>query len=242
MNIGIAQIRSITGDIQVNLDKHKQLIHLAIAHRANIIVFPELSLTNYAPKLAKKLAIEIDDPRLDCLQTISDAHSIVIGAGAPVNIHQKIYISMILFQPKKQRQAYFKQYLHPDEEKFFASRANTIDFLGAQKNMALAICYELSVPEHAENAYSHGAQIYCASVAKTVPGVEKAILRLAEIANQYSMITFMSNCVGELEGGLAGGRSSVWNNRGILVGQLDDKNEGLLISDGKEIKSEIFND
>ena len=121
------------------------------------------------------------------------------------------------------------------------SRANTIDLLGPQKNMALAICYELSEPEHAENAYRRGAQIYCASVAKTVPGVEKAIPRLSEIANQYSMITFMSNCVGDFDGGISGGRSSVWDNKGILIGQLDNKNEGLLISDGKEIKSEIFN-
>jgi predicted amidohydrolase len=45
------------------------------------------------------------------------------------------------------------------------------------------------------------------------------------------MTVLVSNCVSECEGKRAGGRSSVWNNKGVLLEQLNDKDEGLLIFD-----------
>ncbi len=107
---------------------------------------------------------------------------------------------MIIFHPQKPRTIYSKKHLHPDEEVFFIQGNDISGLLEFKKNMALAICYELSVPDHAEKAYQCGAQIYLASVAKTVHGVEKSIPRLSEIANKYSMITLMANCVGEFDG------------------------------------------
>ena len=54
MKICVAQTRPIKGDIQSNIDHHKQFINLAVANGASIIIFPELSLTGYEPKLSKK--------------------------------------------------------------------------------------------------------------------------------------------------------------------------------------------
>lgn len=39
----------------------------------------------------------------------------------------------------------------------------------------------------------------------------------------------MSNCVGKTGDMECGGRTSIWNNKGLLVGQLDDTNEGVII-------------
>lgn len=41
----------------------------------------------------------------------------------------------------------------------------------------------------------------------------------------------MSNSVGFCNNFLSVGTSSVWTKQGVLVGQLDDKKEGLLIFD-----------
>ena len=60
-----------------------------------------------------------------------------------------------------------------------------------QTNLALAICYELSVREHTERAVKSGADMYIASVAKFADGVAKALNRLADIAKTYSMPVFM---------------------------------------------------
>ena len=230
MKICVAQTRPIKGEIQKNIDNHKRLIDLAILHGASTIIFPELSLTGYEPGLSKDLATDPKDGRLGDFQKISDAKNIIIGVGIPGKNDTGICITMVLFHPHKARQTYSKKYLHPDEEEFFISGQNTTGLID-DTNMALAICYELSVPGHAEDAFKNGAQIYIASVAKTVSGVENAIKRLSGIAMKYSMTVLMSNCVGECDGSACGGKTSIWNNKGVLTGQLDDQNEGILIID-----------
>jgi predicted amidohydrolase len=231
MKICVAQTRPIKGDIQSNIDNHKKLIDLAVSHGADTIIFPELSLTGYEPKLSKELATHQDDSRFDDFQKISDTKQITIGVGVPTKNNAHICISMVIFQPHKARQTYSKKYLHPDEEEFFISGQSSTGLIGDKTKIALAICYELSVPEHSEKAFKSGAEIYIASVAKFVNGVDKAIERLSEIANRYSMTVLMSNCIGKSDGYECAGKTSVWNRKGLLVGQLNDTNEGIIIFD-----------
>ena len=230
MKICVVQTRPVSGDIQSNINNHKKLIELAISHRADTIIFPELSLTGYEPQLAKELATDQNDSRFDDFQKISDTKQITIGVGVPTRNNTGICISMILFQPHKARQTYSKKYIHPDEEGFFISGQSSVGLIG-NTNIAPAICYELSVPEHAENAFKSGANIYIASVAKFVKGIDRAIERLSEIANKYSMTVLMSNCIGQSDGQECAGKTSIWNSQGTLVGQLNDTNEGILIID-----------
>jgi predicted amidohydrolase len=230
MKICIAQTRAVKGDIKANLANHKKSIELAAAHGAKMIIFPELSLTGYEPDLANTLATNKDDERFNELQQVSDEKNIVIGAGIPVRSDKGIQIGMILFRPFQSRQTYFKQYLHPDEEPWFI-KGPSQKVLEGVNDIALAICYEISVPGHAGQAHENGAEIYIASVAKTVGGMEKAFETLAMTAKKYSMVVLVSNCVGECEGKEAGGRSAIWNEKGTLLEQLNHKDEGIIIFD-----------
>jgi len=231
MKICVAQSRPVKGDIQLNIAQHKKLIELAVANRADTIVFPELSITGYEPELAQELATHVGDSRFDDFQEISDAQQLTIGVGMPIKNGMGISIGMILFQPNQARQLYAKKYLHADEEPFFISGQSTLSLISPKNNIALAICYELSVPEHSENAHKSGAELYIASVAKTAEGVEKAVKSLSDIAKTYSMTVFMSNCVGYCDNFESAGKTAIWSNQGTLVGQLDDKQEGILIFD-----------
>ncbi|MCA1993930.1 MAG: carbon-nitrogen hydrolase family protein [Coleofasciculus sp. S288] len=231
MKICVAQTRPIKGYIQTNISNHKKIIDLAVFNGADTVIFPELSITGYEPELSKELATNQDDSRFDDFQMIADTKQITIGVGVPTKNNAGICISMIIFQPNKARQTYSKQYLHPDEEEFFISAQGHTGLIGKNSNIALAVCYELSVPEHSENAFKSGAEFYIASVAKSVKQVDKAIERLSGIATQYSMTVLMSNFVGQSGGMECGGRTSIWNNKGLLVGELDDTNEGVIIID-----------
>ncbi|WP_041340778.1 carbon-nitrogen hydrolase family protein [Runella slithyformis] len=231
MKLCAAQTKPLKGNIPVNIHNHQKLIHLAIANGVDFIVFPELSIIGYEPTLADELAMPLNDPRLNGFQTLSDAGPITIGIGMPLKTTDGITISMILFQPEKARETYSKQYLHADEEPYFVRGHSTIGLLGPEANIAAAICYELSVPEHSEAAHKAGAKTYFASVVKTAAGTAKAIDTLAVIAKTYSMNVVMANCVGVCDGEICGGRSSVWNQRGELLGQLNDTGEGILIID-----------
>ena len=231
MKICVAQTKPVTGDIESNIEHHKRLINLAILNGADTIIFPELSLTGYEPTLAKTLATHEDDSRFDDFQKIADTQAITIGVGVPLKVDAGICIGLVIFHPREKRQVYSKKYLHADEEPFFVSGQNVTDFMAHKPNMALAICYELSVPEHADHAFRQGAKVYIASVAKFKNGIEKAQQRLSEIAKQYSMTVLMSNCIGISDGGECAGRTSVWQDDGELVGQLDGMKEGILIFD-----------
>ncbi len=231
MKICVAQTRSVKGDILKNIENHKKLIELAASERAAFIVFPELSLTGYEPTLAKVLATRPEDSRFDDFQTMSNNRQITIGVGVPILSDTGINISMILFQPQQPRRTYAKKYIHADEEPYFVSGSNFTSLTVHHTQLALAICYELSVPAHAEDASASGVALYVASVAKSVGGIDKALQRLSDIARQYHMSVLMANCIGEADGEVCAGKTSIWNSQGLLLGQLNDTQEGILLFD-----------
>jgi predicted amidohydrolase len=225
------QTRPFPGNIQRNIENHQQFIELALLNGAEMIIFPELSITGYEPSLAKELATTHDDRRFDDFQKIADTRQVTIGIGVPTKAPAGVCISMVLFQPQQARRTYSKKYLHADELPFFASGENLPGLTINQTHVALAICYELSIPEHSEKAYQNGAEVYIASVAKTVDGVERGAQSLSEIAKNYSMTVLMSNCIGRCDDFESAGKSAVWNQQGLLIGQLNDRDEGIIIFD-----------
>jgi predicted amidohydrolase len=231
MKICAAQTQPVTGNIQANIIRHKQFVHAAIAHYADVIIFPELSLTGYEPTLAKALAVDINDHRLDDFQTICNERNISIGAGIPVRTEKGITIGMIVFQPNHEQSVYAKKYIHPDEEEFFIPGRNFPTLSLGGSRVALAICYELSIPAHADDAFKNGASVYIASVAKFTNGVDKATQRLSDIAHTRRALVLMSNAIGAADGGICAGKSAAWNKDGTLLAQLDDSHEGILILD-----------
>ena len=233
MKICVAQTIPIKGDIIANIVRHRKLTNLAVTNKADAIFFPELSVTGYEPELAKDLAISQDDRRFDEFQKISDTNKITIGLGVPTNFNTGVQISMLLFQPDKPRQTYSKQQLHSDEFPYFVCGDKQVILTVGNKKIAPAICYESLQIEHSENANLLGAEIYVASVAKSQNGVDKALKHFPYIAIKYSMPVLMANCTGLCDNFESVGKTSVWNKKGILVGQLNDSKEGILIFDSE---------
>jgi predicted amidohydrolase len=231
MKICAAQTRPIPGDVSGNIIAHQRLIELAAARGAEVIIFPELSLTGYEPTLARELALRPGDPRLEIFQKLSDSKGIRIGIGAPTTSESGLHISLLLFQPRQPQRIYSKTYLHADEEPFFVPGQNSPHWQMADARLALAICYEISVADHLHTALQNHPEIYVASVAKFARGIDQALERLANIAREHSLIVLMANSVGPADGNECAGRTSIWNRRGELLGQLDGTHEGILMID-----------
>lgn len=231
MKIALAQIRSVAGDIEKNTVHHQELIDEALKQGVEMIIFPELSLTGYEPRLVKDLAIYPDDPRVEIFQKISNAGNVIIGLGVPTKSGSGICISMLLFLPGQEHRIYSKKYLHADEEPYFVSGQNFPVLQVNEKKIALAICYELSVPAHAKAAIQGGGEVYLASVAKSAAGVEKATETLSYIAEKHGITALMVNSVGPSDDFVSAGCTAAWNREGKLIAQLDDKTEGILVVD-----------
>ena len=231
MKIALIQTHPEKGDIEANLADHIHWIGKAGRKQADLVIFPELSLTGYEPSLANDLAMDLHDPRLDFFQQCSDQFQMGIGLGLPLRWQGGISIALAIFQPGIPRSAYGKQLLHEDEMPFFAPGPEFAGFQGDLANTALAICYELSIAEHVDAAANAGASLYLASVAKDAAGVEKASLSLSGYARKYEIMTCMVNCIGPSEGFHCTGGTAVWNPDGELVAQIEGEEPGLLIFD-----------
>ncbi|MDF2932931.1 MAG: carbon-nitrogen hydrolase family protein [Chryseobacterium sp.] len=240
MKIAAAQIQPIKGDILSNIEKHKILIDIAINNGTDLIIFPELSITGYEPGLAEQLSLHYEDPILNNFQNISDKNSISIWIGMPTKSEGKLFISCIMFHPKKRREIYSKRNLFPTEVEFFSKGNGFCHLEILQNKISLAICYDISDPTHSYEAYGAGSNIYIASVLNSINGIDDDLIKLSDIAKKYTMTVLMANFVGESGGYVCAGKTSVWNNDGNLIDQLDNKNEGIIILNTESNQVEKF--
>lgn len=231
MKICAAQTKPIKGDFEQNSKNHLDLIALASKGNADLVIFPELSISGYEPTLAKELATTSEDKRFDIFQDKSDQNDMVIAIGSPIFNNGDICIGMVVFQPQKKRTTYLKKHLFHTEKEFFKSGQSITNLSIKDSNIGLAICYELSVTEHQKKASDLGAEIYIASVVESIEGIDDSINKMSKTASNYSMITLMSNCIGISGKYECGGNSSIWNEEGKLIGQLSNSDEGVLIYD-----------
>jgi predicted amidohydrolase len=230
MKVCLVQTRPVKGDIAKNIADHLKWVELAVQVDADMVVFPELSVTGYEPTLARTLAMTADDSRLNPFQTVSTEKNITIAIGAPVVLNGGAGIGMIIFEPAKPRQVYFKHFLHTDEFPYFKPGPLFSGTIGSGE-VRMAICYEIAVPDHQVNALANGGRYYIASVAKSIAGVPKALSTLSAISSKYGVVTMMANSTGPAEDFICGGTSAVWDRHGNLVGQLDASFEGILAVD-----------
>lgn len=230
MKIAAAQIKSVIGKINENLEVHYQMINWAISKKVNLITFPEMSLTGYCREEAHKLAFSKNDPRLNTLIDLSAQGGIIIIVGAPIKLSKQLYIGSFIIKPNKSIDIYTKQYLHTGEELYFKS---SFDFnpsiqLGDEK-IALAICADIDHPEHPKAAKGINSTLYLPSIFFSKEGIYEGHRMLKKYAADYSINILMSNYCNLHWNINAGGKSGFWNTNGLLLSQLEKDKMGLVI-------------
>lgn len=231
MRLCAVQCRAHTGDVDRNLAAHLRLARRAAELEAEFVLFPELSLTGYEPALAGRLAALPDDARLEPLQALSDLHGMTLAVGLPLRSRAGVHIGMVILQPKNARLVYLKQHLAASEEAIFVSGSGFATLTVAGTRVAPAICYEISVPEHAATAAAAHAEVYAASVAKTAADARRAAVTLATIAQRYGMPAVMANAAGPCDGQHCAGHTAAWGPDGSLLARLQGRGEGLVVLD-----------
>ncbi|WP_286968937.1 carbon-nitrogen hydrolase family protein [Flavobacterium sp. UBA4854] len=234
MILAAAQTKPKRGDISANLLNHYQLIELAAENGANLIAFPELSITGYERENAEALIFTEDDYRIDHLKELSVRNNIVIIAGAPIKIDSKLYIGEFIIAPDDSVSIYTKQFLHEGEDEFFNSTFNFNPMLTIEdQNISFAICADIDNHLHPENAAKNDTDIYVASIFFSPNGIPNAYRDLQNYAEKHKMNVLMSNFSGESWGSPSAGQSAFWNNKGELIAQMNDSDSGLLLVEKK---------
>ena len=110
-SIAAAQTSARRGDVDANVEQHIRLSHVAADERAQVLVFPELSLTGYELDLADELAFSEDDVRLAPLSHVASSCSMTLILGAPVRIGGRLHIGAFIVSPDRTISLYTKHHL-----------------------------------------------------------------------------------------------------------------------------------
>jgi predicted amidohydrolase len=126
LNLALAQINTCLGDVQANLDKHLSMLKEAKREGADLVVFPELSLTGYVlqdlvPSVAHR-PID-DDPIFKYLLAASRDLDLVAGF-VDEDARHRFYIASAYLSGGQVLHVHHKVYLPTyglfDEGRFFA--------------------------------------------------------------------------------------------------------------------------
>ncbi len=225
-----AQTKPKQGDISGNLIDHYRLCEMAHAEGANLLVFPEMSISGYEREKACELSFSKNDSRLDELRKLAGDHKLIIVAGAPIMLNSGLHIGSFILYPDGSVSIYAKQFLHSGEEKFFKSSFDynpSIELDG--EKISLAICADIDIPLHPENAWKNRSTTYMASIFYTPKGIATAHDLLRGYAMKYSMNVLLANYCGKSWGLEAGGKTAFWTSQGDLIAALDGSCSGLLV-------------
>lgn len=146
LNLALAQIATRLGDVEANLEKHFDFIRQAKAKHADLLVFPELSLTGYVlqdlvPTVAHKPTE--DDPVFRRLLAASHDLDLVVGF-VDEDARHRFYIAAAYLSGGQVVHVHHKVYLPTyglfDEGRFFAWGNSVRAFDTRFGRMGLLIC------------------------------------------------------------------------------------------------------
>lgn len=230
VTFALAQISVVKGEIAQNLLVHKKAIELAANNGADIVVFPELSLTGYEPTLASKLAINEQSEIVNALSCISQENRVVIILGCPLKSEElRPFIGSIISYPSGQTEFYCKQYLHTGESDYFIAGKGDYFLNYKAHKIALSICADFSNPIHAKKAKDENANVYLASVLISDNGFILDSQQLQAYALTHKFPVLMANHNSETGGWKTCGKSRAWNNTGQLAVAVDNNDNALII-------------
>lgn len=126
LTLALAQINTRLGDVEANLEKHLKLIDEARGRGADLVLFPELSLTGYGLQdLASSVARRptSDDPVFRRLLKASREIDVLLGF-VEADLRQRFYVSAAYLSQGEvlhiHRKVYLPTYGLFDEGRFFA--------------------------------------------------------------------------------------------------------------------------
>lgn len=155
LRMALVQMAPRLGLIDQNLELHRDRIRHARDAGAELVVFPELSLTGYLLQdLNSEVAMRRDDPRLVGLGTEAPEASVILGFVEESDDH-RLFISAALLEGGAVRHVHRKVFLANyglfDERRFFAAGSvmqATDSAIGAR--LGISVCedfWHLATPE-----------------------------------------------------------------------------------------------
>lgn len=226
IKVALAQISCKRGDKAENIRKIESLVTIAKQQGADLVIFPELSLTGYTMRdQIYELAETIPGHSMTVLEKIAKKTGTYIVFGMPElsgKTQATIYNAAVLVGPNgfvgKYRKMYLPTHSVFEEKRYFRPGYQTGVFETELGKIGLIICYDIFFPEVSRLTRLKGAQlIVCISAS---PATRRTFFETLTAARAIENTAFLAyvNLVG-IEDGLQfwGGSRLVGPNGKTLV-------------------------
>ncbi len=245
INIGLAQFNTKLGDIQANLEKHLSLIEEAKSQQADLLIFPELSLTGYALQdlaYASALRPHQEDPVFNDLLKASQEIDLMVSFVHEDRRH-RFYIAAAYLSEGKIYHIHNKVYLPTygmfDEGRFFAWGDSVRAFDTKFGRVGMLICEDFWHASLPYLLWLDGAEILLFASASPGRGLnEDPRLSSSEwvehtnraYAGLFTVFVAHANRVGYEDGLNFWGGSTIFDPNGDLVVRAPDFEDSLTVS------------
>ncbi len=242
VRVALGQTECTLGDVEANMRGTLRMVERAIGAGAQLILFPEMSLTGYfLGDGIFDLALRLDDPRLRPL--LDASHDISIAMGMPLEEPgPRFYNAAVYLEAGEFKHIHRKVYLPTfgvfADARFFAPGDGMAAFDTRLGRMAMLICEDLWHPALAYLASQDGADYLLGLIASPTGGVDKAFdprvgYQALHRAYATTLTCFVLACnrVGQ-EGELRfWGGSEVVGPDGTCLAQAEGSQEQLVLAD-----------
>jgi predicted amidohydrolase len=162
INVALAQVDCVLGDVEENARRAHAAIARAKADGADLVVFPELSLTGYALGLLNDdVALTLDDPIVTGLAEAADGVAVVLGLVEQGRVH--VYNSALFLDRGEivhvQRKTHLPTYGRWEESKHYSQGAALRAFDTRLGRTAMLICNDAWQAPMAYIAAHDGARL-----------------------------------------------------------------------------------
>jgi len=231
--VALAQISCKRGDKEANIQKIEEYTARARQQNAELVIFPELSLTGYTIRdELYDLAEHVPGPSTTAIEKIAKKHEAFIVYGLPElsdKAQATIYNTAVLVGPQgfvgKYRKMYLPTHSVFEEKRYFRPGYQTGVFNTKLGKIGLIICYDIFFPEVSRLTRLEGAQlIICISAS---PAVRRGFFETLTAARAIENTAFLAyvNLVG-IENGLqfwGGSRLLGPNGRVLAAAKYDEE-------------------
>lgn len=197
-NVALAQISCQQADKAKNLTKIKNIVAKAKKLGAELVIFPELSLTGYVVRdEIYELAERIPGPSTRTMEEVAKKNQIHLVFGMPeisAKTEATLHNSAVLIGPEGFIGKYHKMYLPThsifEEKRYFRPGYETAVFDTELGKLGLIICYDIYFPEVTRLTRLEGAElIVCISAS---PGVRRSFFEVLTVARAIENTAFLA--------------------------------------------------
>jgi len=239
VRIALAQIGCEQGNKKKNLETIRKNVAKAKTEGAQLVIFPELSLTGYVVRdQIYELAERIPGPTTRIVEKLAKEHKQYIIFGMPEaseKAQATLYNSAVLVGPNGFIGKYHKMYLPThsvfEEKRYFRPGYQVAVFDTKLGKIGLVICYDIYFPEVLRLTRLKGAQlIVCISAS---PGIRRSFFETLTIARAIENTAFLAyvNMAGIEDGLQFWGGSRLVGPGGGIIAQAKYDEEDFVIAE-----------